>query len=111
MGHYHTHQEVLRESENSPYDVESQDCDVEDNDNQSKPGDLSEIANSTSMRNHSRDNDSADGSDASESDDGVLGLNDRHQEGWEDVESELEDEEAENFDGNLEAEDKNYTGM
>ena len=111
VGHYHTYQEVLRESENSPHDVESQDRDVEDNDNQSEPEDLSEIANGTSMRNHGRDNDSADGSDASESDNGELGLNDHHQEGWEDVESKLADGEAENFDRNSEAEDENYTGM
>ena len=111
VGHYHTHQEVLRESENSPHDAESQDRDVEDDDNQSEPEDLSEIANGTSTRNHGRDNDGADRSGASESDDGELGLNDHHQEGWEDVESELEDGEEENFDRNLEAEDENYTGM
>ena len=63
------------------------------------------------MRHHGGDNNGADGSDASESDDGELGLDDHHQEGWEDVESKLKDGEAENFDRNLEAEDENHTGM
>lgn len=111
VGHYHAHQGVLRASENSPYDAESPDRDVEEDDNQSEPEDEPETANGTSVRHHGGNNDGADISDASESDDGELGLDDRHQEGWEDVESELEDGEAENFDGNSEPEDENHTGM
>ena len=77
------HQAVLRASENSPHGAESQGHDVEDDDHQSEPAVNPETANGASMRYHSEHNNSADGSDASESDNGKLGLDDCHQEGWE----------------------------
>ena len=113
VGDFHAHQAVLRASENSPHGAESQGHDVEDDDHQSEPAVNPETANhdGASMRYHSEHNNGADGSDASESDDGELGLDDRHQEGWEDEESEVEDGEAENFDGPGEAEEEDHTGM
>lgn len=91
VGHYHAHHCAARPADNSEDALEN--LQPQDDD----------TAEQGSV-------DGGDGSDGSDSDNEELGLDDRQQEGWEDVES--EDSELENHDQNgVEDELEDHTGM
>lgn len=112
VGHYHAHQAAAKQPENSQdqaQDANLQDSVMESAEPQAEGN--SQTANTVFPNNHPGTNDSQNSSDASDSDDGELGLDDRQQEGWEDVESEL-DSEAEKWLGDdAEDEIEDHTGM
>lgn len=114
VGHYHTHQGAAIPPENSQDEPRSSNLqdDVMDS-GESPDEDNSQSANAASLSSHPGANDGEHGSDVSDSDDGELGLDDRQQDGWEDVESELDSESEERLGDDAEPEDEveDYAGI
>lgn len=108
VGHYHIHQGASTTPENSQDESPITNLHGVEED---QPEDDLQTINNVPVRHRAGGSNDTDDSEVTDSDDGELGLEDRQQEGWEDVESEPEDWDAENRDGEAEPEDEDHTGM
>lgn len=114
VGHYHAHQGAGNTSGNPQDELQNTNVPHDLESGEERPhrdSDILQASNAGSFNNIGTNN-GENGSDASDSDDGELGLDDRQQEGWEDVESEDSETEGLQFLSNAaENELEDHTGL